>query len=326
MEKEQNLFLKISESLDETFSKTLFSNWDKYLTRLPELREEDTWMFFSDYCLCDKSKYNDCFSFTMCPTRHFKIIMNNIEKNIPCDIKKATYISKETTNFLKNPYFFNISFIYDNIKEFSKTLKNNNNEILHKLLEADIENLSKKSDATEFEKMLLSKTKKIYENSKAKNFNTLTYTKILLIAFLAAYVAYFLTKNLKLKKLIWLSDRGLVFDYNDGLCLDYYNQFYHNLFSNISILLSKPDPFGIAKDTNISAKMWYDNLIKFPDYSAGSIASWDINTNNVDKDKHVNVIENVIADNYNFNIIKISYANNCHQVGFLNVKSIPRTQ
>lgn len=99
MEKEQNLFLKISESLDETFSKTLFSNWDKYLTRLPELREEDTWMFFSDYCLCDKSKYNDCFSFTMCPTRHFEIIMNNIEKTFPVISKKQLIFQRKLQTF-----------------------------------------------------------------------------------------------------------------------------------------------------------------------------------------------------------------------------------
>ena len=103
------------------------------------------------------------------------------------------------------------------------------------------------------------------------------------------------------------------FDFLDGLCFDFYNQIYYNLLIDTNILIPMPNPFGIGGMQKYTTKPWYDSLIKIPDYYAGTIASWDLNTNNADADKHVQIIDNVFADNPYFNLIKIDLKNKLFQ-------------
>lgn len=141
----------------------------------------------------------------------------------------------------------------------------------------------------------------------------------MLISLLAAYIGLFITVHTTVKKLIWFSDRGLVFDYLHAYCIDIYNLIYHNLLTDKFILIPKPNPFGIAKPSKNDSFLWYDSLIKIPDYYAGTVASWNLKSNEVDKTKHDKIISNVFNDNINFNLVTIDFRDKIFSTGKIKI-------
>lgn len=319
MEQYVNLIDVLTHNLNETTSKTIYDNWQKYLSIVPQMRKETSWMIVSDYCF-DKSKYNNALSFVICPIMDINLLSNQIDYYIPQDLKHTRDISDSIINYLKFPYFFSINFAFDNIKDFENCYCPNKDKLM---LSTDINNLynslNLQIDRTTGQDELLKKIKKIKENIKSKNFNTKDYCTILCIAFLAAYVAFFISCNAKVKKLIWFSDRGLVYNFLDGICVDLYNFFYHNM---LYAPIPKPNPFGIGKENPRDNKLWYDSLVRLADYNAGTIASYDLSKNAVDKDKHATLVQNVLADNPNFNLIKIFFKDKSFQTAHVNINKI----
>ncbi len=308
-------FIKtLKQHLDETLSKTTSNNWLKYLQQTSSMQNATSWMIFSDYCIGDKNKHIDSISFVICPTVNIDLISSETNSFIPKDIKKTRDINKRTLNYLKFPYYFSINFAIDNIESYYKLYAPKNDKtVLSRDIESTYNNLNSIAQKTPFQESFLKKIKNLREEIKSNNFRTYNFCIILFIAFLASYVALFVTTHTKVKKLLWLSDRGLCFDFLDGLCFDFYNQIYYNLLIDTNILIPMPNPFGIGGMQKYTTKPWYDSLIKIPDYYAGTIASWDLNTNNADADKHVQIIDNVFADNPYFNLIKIDLKNKLFQ-------------
>ena len=140
-----------------------------------------------------------------------------------------------------------------------------------------------------------------------------------IIAYLAAYVAFFVSCHTKVEKLIWFSDRGPVYDFLDGICIDLYNYFYHNL---LYAPIQKPTPFGIGKENPHDSKLWYDSLVRLADYNAGTLASCNLFGKTVDKYKHLQLLENVLADNPNFNTIKIFFEDQSFQTAHVNISKV----
>lgn len=314
-------FIKtLKQHLDETFSKTISENWIKYLQFSPSLQKASSWMIFSDYCIDDKTKHNDSISIVACPIADIELLSKEINRFIPSDIKEIRDIKKETLNYLNFPYYFSINFVIDNIKSYRKLYApNGDKRALIRDVELIYNDLNSIDQKIDFQENFYKKIKSLREKIKSKNFNTYKYCSIIFISFLAAYVALFITTHTKVKELLWLSDRGLVFEFLDGLCLDLYIQTYFNMLRETNILIPMPNPFGVATG-NSKGVLWYDSLIKLPDYYAGTIASWNLKTNEVDNDKHIQVIENVFADNSNFNLVKINFKDKLFQSGKIDIE------
>lgn len=319
MKKYVNLIDVLTHNLNETISQTIYQNWQKYLSFVPQMRKETSWMIISDYCF-DKNKYNNALSFIICPVMDINLLSQHIDSYIPRDLKHTRDISDSIVDYLKFPYFFSINFVFEDINDFEKCYIPNKDK---KRLFTDINNwynsLNCQTTKTSNQEDLLQRIKRNKEKIKSNNFNTRYYCIILIIAYLAAYVAFFISCHTKVEKLIWFSDRGLVYDFLDGICVDLYNYFYHNL---LYAPIQKPNPFGIGKENPQDSKLWYDSLVRLADYNAGTIASYEFTKNVVDKDKHATIVQNVLADNPNFNIIKIFFNEQSFKTAYVNINKV----
>lgn len=319
MTKYVNLIDVLTHNLNETTSQTIYQNWQKYLSFVPQMRKETSWMIVSDYCF-DKNKYNNALSFIICPVMDINLLSQHIDSYIPRDLKHTRDISDSIIDYLKFPYFFSINFVFEDIKDFEKCYISHKDK---KMLFIDINNwynsLNSQAIKTSSEEELLQRIKMIKEKIKSKNFNTKSYCIILIIAYLAAYVAFFVSCHTKVEKLIWFSDRGPVYDFLDGICIDLYNYFYHNL---LYAPIQKPTPFGIGKENPHDSKLWYDSLVRLADYNAGTLASCNLFGKTVDKYKHLQLLENVLADNPNFNTIKIFFEDQSFQTAHVNISKV----
>ena len=109
-----NLIDVLTHNLNETTSQTIYQNWQKYLSFVPQMRKETSWMIVSDYCF-DKNKYNNALSFIICPVMDINLLSQHIDSYIPRDLKHTRDISDSIIDYLKFPYFFSINFVFEDI-------------------------------------------------------------------------------------------------------------------------------------------------------------------------------------------------------------------
>ena len=199
-------FIKtLKQYLDETLSKTTSNNWLKYSQQTSSMQNATSWMIFSDYCI--GNKHIDSISFVICPTVNINyLISSEINSFIPKDIKKTRAINKRTLNYLKFPYYFSINFAIDDIESYYKLYAPQNDKtVLSRDIESIYNDLNSITQKTPFQESSLKKIKNLREEIKSNNFSTYKFCIILFIAFLASYVALFVTTHTKVKELLFIS-------------------------------------------------------------------------------------------------------------------------
>lgn len=181
----------------------LMEKWQRYKRGLKGIKITD-WCISSDYCFGDPDKL-DVATFTIFPIDCMRIINREIKENLPHDIKKVKQFSEKELNYLKNSkYFFNISFVIENLKyafneekalkEFSDTLK------AYETMNIDKNNESIK----ERHKQLV----EICNYLKQKSHSTKKLSQMYFVAQIVSTIMEFLLIKEKGRNLRWCSDRG----------------------------------------------------------------------------------------------------------------------
>lgn len=278
----------IINCLNETINKNVIHDFKEYI-RLNDKHEG--WIIVSDYCIKDKQKPNDCLSFVVLPMDipFYQNITNSIKDNIPKEIKHIDKISDHTIFFLKNsPYILSLNFIVKNIENAITSIPKDN---IKNIIIQDLENIKNKIKNN---KDLTSRYNRMISEMQKKNFNFNLFSQCYLVAVIVAYIYILILKYSKKYKFTWLSDRDKITNSNNHFVCDLCQLFYVNLRQRFKISVGENTICcGLEENNNL----FYDELIKLPDFFAGALSSYDINKHEVDKDKHVQLIDNVVADN-----------------------------
>jgi len=262
---------------------------------------QNKFCIYSDYCLDDVKKPNKVASFTIAPMgTALPEATEEITIALPKDIKKSKMISGKGVDLLVNKSFFHINFI---IKDTSGILYSENKTSQKVILEALDETINMISSwidnqpegAGKFKEQI-KKFKQWQCELKKKSININLTRNILLISMLAAYIAFLLTKYAKAEDIIWFSDRDKI--------VDSYNRIAYEIFDichfGFCDQLGATEPYsniGIPSPDITSGALWFDHLIRIPDYLAGTLASWDISNNEVERIKHDEILKKVFAEN-----------------------------
>jgi hypothetical protein len=299
--------------LDETMQKSLLQDLTNYLCMQKNQKE---FCIYSDYCLEDESKPNKVASFTIAPTwTAFPEIQYLIEKSIPTDIKDRKFITEEIVDTLKNKNLFHISFIikdtsgliYRPTKSSQEVVIQGINELIE-MIERWIANQPEGADKFRDQANRFISWRREMER-KSPNLNLCK--NIIIISLLAGYISYMLTKEAEARTVVWFSDRDKIIESYNSIAFDLYEIYHYGLCDNAGIN-GETTKIGLAiKDKDDSSnKLWFDPLIRLPDYMAGTLASWDLTSNLVQKDKHAELLQRVFADNSFCTIINIDLGKN----------------
>jgi len=251
------------------------------------------WIITSDYCIKDKNKKNRIACFTIIPyIAPLDMIINTIKRLAPKDIKKTRKISNEFINFLRSGVVYNVCI---NLQKFNAVIssqgeaENHLNDIIS-MYRSFIRSTEKN---TVYFEGVIRDVKMLKEEIKKKSFNQKLLNHILFISFMAAYLARTIVQETDAETLSWFPDRDDITDsYNKLACNLFHAQCY--TLCNYSDLDISNKTIGIGLQTDND--LWFDPLIRIPDYIAGSFADWDYKTNEV-SDKHLPMIESFAADN-----------------------------
>jgi hypothetical protein len=300
--------------LNSTFDKSTISQIDNNYLR--NLKSVTKWMCFSDYCLDDKTKPNDVITFSIIPyIEEFPIVESFIKQAAKTDIKKTTIVNEKFIEFLNVYPIINFSFILNDRKNL---FGNNHEEIKINLRNEFIEikglyqlwiknEPEKEAYYKTFLKKIDSCINLINNNKKIKQL-----IDLILIPFLGGYVSNVILNRVdKLEIYGWFSDRDKLLDIEKGFALNLFHNNLHGLIDNKNFQF-------VTSLADCNFDIFYDQYIKIPDYIVGTLADYDLENNQISKEKFNMVLTNYMGDNqynnYVFRIFKKDNIFNCGKI------------
>lgn len=298
----------IVDTIDKTMQQSLLQDFRSYL----QLNDFKEFIIYSDYCF-DKNRPNKVATFTVSPAwTIFPGIADRIEKIIPKDTKDQTRISDEVVNVLTNKLFFHINFLISDVRGVTSNKKFTDQDVALTSIDETIKMIqgwldNQPEGAEKFKQQI--KRFSIWKcELQSKSPNLSLFRNIVVISLLAGYIAYMLTKEAKIEMVAWFSDRDKIID--KGFAYDLFEMTHTGLCENTNIESSNTKlGFGV-QDENTN-ELWYDPLIRIPDYLAGALSSWDLSENRVITNKKVGkqitLLQKVFCDNPFCQIIRIDF-------------------
>ncbi|MDO9002762.1 MAG: hypothetical protein Q7V20_04825 [Aquabacterium sp.] len=289
---------RILASLKGTLDKSFLTDLRAFLSIH---KNESQFAIFSDYCIDAKNKFNNVASFTIAPSwAATPKIVELLAEKIPKDIKKTKCIDRDIIEALSNRTFFHVTFI---LKSTAGVLYSKGHTDQHvALLNMDSVTemikmwiINQPEGKEKFEEQIKRFSIAKSELSK-KSANMKLFKLISVVAMLAAYLAFLLSKEAKCKSIVWFSDRDKIIDAFGEICRELFEINHYGLcLKEMAEMEISKVGYGID-DAGID-RLWFDSLIRLPDYMAGTIASWDMNENLVSSPKHSELLRRVFAQN-----------------------------
>lgn len=270
--------------------------FSKLRFQMPENLLFKKWLIISDYAFGGKPQ--NVVSFVLMPyvfdIERLKSTINNIQHT---DIKNTSHVSDSFIRLLTDHPILSISILLNkDLKLFTEE-----KDYFLKKLEGYIKML-------EYWMNKEPQKKSKYKN-KIKSFRKLEklisqgvglkiMRQIEIVSTLTSYLMVEITKLIPNIELIgWFSDRDPLLGYKEkeleiSVARDFVQSAYHVLCmmegcNEAKIVFAIPENSGL---------MWYDELIRLPDYIAGALADYDMVNNKCSHDKFIPIIEKVFTN------------------------------
>ena len=264
--------------------------------QIPENLLFKKWFIISDYAFGDKPQ--NVVSFVIMPYAiDFEILKSTINNIQPTDIKKTSRVSGDFIDLLNNYPILSISIVLNkDLKLFTKE-----KDYLLQKLDGYIKMIKywmekEPCKKPKYEKQInsLCKLKRLISQGYSLKF----MRQIEIVSALTSYLMAEITKLIPGIKLIgWFPDRDPLLSYKEkeldiSVTRDFVQSAYHVLCimercNKAKIVFAIPENSGL---------MWYDELIRLPDYIAGALADYDMVNNKCSHDKFIPIIEKVFTN------------------------------
>ena len=297
--------------LKETLNKSTVKDLDNWFKSYPD---DASWYVISDYCFGDKTKKNDTATFSIL-LNHDKLknIKEYINAFAPKDIKSTRNIADGFIAYINSPVIFNVTFVIDRSTQYLKDYADvkNMKEFLPAFREVvqKIEMNSKFTDG--YIPSVYKRLQSFEEDFTKKNFNAKLARQIYLVATFASLIFYFLTLLKRPSHIGWVSDRdamverynGVIFDIAYFMYLLEYSRCFVKKDNSSIVIVDKPN--FIFLQHNGHSDNEYDELIRIPDYLAGTLADLDIEKKELSKKKFYTMLDQSIVNSKNHSIIQV---------------------
>ena len=296
---------EIVETLRGTLDKTFLTNLRRYLEGHVGVTD---FTLISDYCVEDKDKPNNVIAFTLAP-RHaaFPESIVELDRLIPKDIKKMPNVTEGIYKALNDTRFFHVAFMLDDVSGFlysehldRQTVLLQNMKFLIKMVQEwhDVQPEGRQK----FEEQI-KRFKRVSKELERPTANVRLFCRMTLTCILAAVLAFYLSKETICKSIVWFADRDKIHDAFQKIYVDIFEINHWGLCFQ-ELPEDRIPRVGYATHETAERQLWFDTLIRLPDFIAGTVASWNMETNLTSRDKHARLLEQVVADNLHCNLIK----------------------
>lgn len=264
------------------------------------------WMISADFVVTGSERVNDSLAFTIYPyDAEFKAIYHEIENACPSDIKSIRTVPKEMLDMLADSRRFHFCFVPNQGRHGVSSMKRSQASI-----DATIASIGEWQMSTSKDHYL-KKFKALRQRASANKFNFELLNNIVLMSSISSLIAYYIAKHTRPENICWFIDRDNMMTAYQGIAIDIMYITFSALCEREKIDQTRIQ-MGSATDpaaTN-GAAMWFDSLVRLPDYIAGAMARWDFHANTI-KSKHpkfLQVVEEAMAENKHIVIVGIKFS------------------
>jgi len=292
------VYFPLHALMDDVFTKTTTADLQNYYLALT--RGINKWTCYSDYCLDNPEKPNDVVCFTLMPyISDVDLLSAHIRSLAAVDIKNTNRVHEGFTTFLKEYPMINFSFIVnERIRLFGAT----HTEVKKYLLATfdfmrqqyigwSIKQPEQKADYAVQIKKIDCVSKLLKDGKKVKQI-----VDLMLVSFLGAFVSSHIIKENQIEIFGWLSDRDAMHEVCGHFSTDMFHYYLHGLSD------AKPFRF-VAARAGSSEKPFYEEMIRIPDYIAGALADFNMESKRISKDKFNTMLEHYMAENTTNNFV-----------------------
>lgn len=273
------------------FIPEFMNSWNAYKKGLKKLKrlKITNWCISSDYCFGDPDK-QDVATFTIFPAKYIPVLLEEIKKNLPRDIKQIRDFSENELNYLKSTkYCFSIGFTINGMDySFNKDVAISHCKELLKIHEEDLPFVIDKKDFQQMREQLQE-----YHNSLLKkSCSVKRFAQIYFVAQAVSQIIEFLIIKENAKNVGWCSDRGHIISFAQGIVFNLVQMYVHSYVKD-----RKKDYQLFAPPPEYQKNV--DILIRIPDIITGALSSLTVTEDGISaqREKHRKLILNSIVNN-----------------------------
>lgn len=293
------MFPTLSEGIVNILEKNQGNDFRNFLANKSSI---ENWLFTADFCF-EPSFNNKTYAITVMPvTKPVESIVDLIQLKMPQDIKNVRSLSSEAIDLIRCNDYFHFAFVVnDPVTVVSEGSADPRASILYNIAELCDQIL--KTDAT---KEFLKPFKLLREASKAKGYSLTRHCNLMIFSSIISGIVSFVSKYVNIKRAGIFPDRDILTDLHDGIYIELIRAsiigHYHlNHRGSIPFYLSRGLPNSTGK------KMWYDELVRFPDYIANFVAKWDMANIPETNEKSSLIFYDAFVDSNNIALINVRH-------------------
>jgi hypothetical protein len=263
----------------ENSSQTIRSDFRRWFKDIPVAA---SWTVASDYCVGNKNKKNDAFSFVV-------VLKHDTDQNIaswisgyaPKDIKATRNPSTEFLDYFCCPVTFSYNFV---VERDSNYLKNAITLDAMKSITISLQETVNEWKAVEpanegYYEELASKFNLLLKELSSKNPSTALLRRIFLVSSFAAVVFSLIHEEKHPLNIRWISDRDAMFDRHHGVSFDLAWLLFQMMRRRKGGAIDVRRPQLAFASPLMDGATEYAEFIRLPDYLAGTLS--DIRLPNV---------------------------------------------
>ena len=294
--------LQLSTAFLETFegsARELFRAW---LSKRPATTK---WIIAADFALRDKTRANDCFAFSIIPYETaYERYKSLISKRLPKDLKKSRTLTEDSAELLSDGHAFHVVVPINRDRVFFHSPDESELAVARKSLEALLETFTELERGPD----AIRKLRAAVQKARAKAFNVALLTDLTILGILLPIITLLISRERLPSVMGWYCDRDNMTNWNDGLLWNIALENLHGLAEKHQVALGCEPNIGVPDLSSGKEVMWFDHLIRQPDWFAGTLATWHWQTNTLSSpaEKYRQVVENVLADAENIVVLPIS--------------------
>jgi hypothetical protein len=263
------------------------------------------WVISADFVISGQHAFNDVFAFTVIPYyAPFDELSAEAKRRLPKDIKHVQEVDADMQDYLSDKRRFSFCFVTDRSRFVNLGIDN-----ARRSIDEIITYCLSWKDAHE-QQATIAAFRRLREKAKASGFNKDLLSDIGLLAALYSFLGVEIARHTRADIIGIFADR----DKMTGAYRSIFEEFFAINFSGLChsdgvdeartrLIVGRPE-IGDGQ-----RELWFDDLIRVPDYLAGAMSRWDLKANLVssDRPKFVQVVEGVIASNPQVAVIRMAF-------------------
>ncbi|WP_342051330.1 MULTISPECIES: hypothetical protein [unclassified Cupriavidus] len=315
--------LDILNCIFDTFDQGLLKDFQGFLAGKKHVSK---WMIAADFCI-DAKRPNTIFAFSVLPHDAApESIQRKIASSLPSDWKSSRDLTEAATSILRSDEYYHFCFVLDRkYKYFQDENGNSSPRNAKKAIEKTLSLIRKKASQE-----TLTRAYKLRQESLKKNFSTSLASQICLFSIFYSFITLALLRERKSELIGWFPDRDKITEYCDGVAWDFLNYNVAGMAEKLGISIAGvefgnaiPDPTQRPEDA-----MWFDEMIRLPDYLASPLSVLDLTKNElvVDKKKYSDALNNVFVGTQNIAVFRLHIKPGSAQAARLSIQAADEAQ